>query len=110
MSANLPHKPVLAMLQGTSNIRIMRLFLFLVCAAAFAQTQPRPAAKKAAPGNAPASAPDAVPTKWPIQSLTVEGNQAFTRDQVVAAAGLKVGQLAGKPDFEAARDRLVASG
>jgi len=40
----------------------------------------------------------------------VEGNRIFTRDQVLAVAGLKIGQLAGKPEFDAAHDRLVASG
>jgi len=83
----------------------MRLALLLACASAFAQTA-RPPAKKAAP--APAAVP--APTKWPIQSLGVEGNKVFTRDQVLAVAALKVGQLAGKPEFEAARDRLIGSG
>jgi outer membrane protein insertion porin family len=48
--------------------------------------------------------------RWPIQSLTVEGNHNYTQEQVLAVAGLKVGQLAGKVEFEAARDRLSASG
>jgi outer membrane protein insertion porin family len=48
--------------------------------------------------------------RWPIQSLTVEGNHNYTQVQVLAVAGLKVGQLAGKDEFEAARDRLSASG
>src|SRR5215467_15734742 len=34
----------------------------------------------------------------------------LARDQILVVAGLKVGQLAGKPEFEAARDRLIASG
>lgn len=50
------------------------------------------------------------PTRWPIESLTVEGNRHYTKEQILAAAGLKLGQLAGKVEFEAARDRLVASG
>lgn len=57
-------------------------------------------AKKAAPKA----------TRWPIQSLTVEGNHNYTQDQVLAVTGLKLGQLAGKDEFEAARDRLTASG
>jgi outer membrane protein insertion porin family len=79
----------------------MRLALLLACTAVFAQT-PRPPAKKA-----PATP---APSQWPIQSLAVEGNKVFTGGQVLAVAGLKVGQLAGRPEFEAARDRLVASG
>ena len=82
----------------------MKFALLLACAAACAQTA-RPPAKK--PVAAP---PAAAPTKWPIVALAVEGNQLYTRDQVLTVAGLKVGQMAGKPEFEAARDRLVASG
>jgi outer membrane protein assembly factor BamA len=78
----------------------------LACALGFAQT--RPAAKKAAPpAPSAASAPSG---RWPIASLTVEGNRIFTREQVLAVARLRVGQIAGKADFEAARDRLLASG
>src|SRR5579871_1469716 len=49
-------------------------------------------------------------SRWPIQSLSVEGNHNYTKEQVLAVAGLKLGQLAGKEDFDAARDRLVATG
>ena len=51
-----------------------------------------------------------VPDKWPIQSLAVEGNQIFPTAQILAVAGLKIGQVAGKPEFDDARDRLTASG
>jgi len=50
------------------------------------------------------------PHQWPIESLKVEGSHNYTQAQILAVAGLKIGQLAGKPDFEAARDRLVATG
>jgi len=50
------------------------------------------------------------PNKWPIESLKVDGSHNYTESQILAVAGLKVGQLAGKPEFEAARDRLVATG
>ena len=40
----------------------------------------------------------------------MDGLKNYSQAQVLAAAGLKVGQLAGKADFEAARDRLVATG
>jgi len=99
---------------GASNMEDMKVALLLACAVAFAQTA-RPPAKKAAsaPSKKAAVSPAAAaaaPAKWPIQSLAVEGNKVFTRDQVLAVAGLKVGQVAGRPEFEAARDRLVASG
>jgi outer membrane protein insertion porin family len=73
------------------------LMMLAVCG--FAQTR--------APHKKQASAPAA---RWPIESLTVEGNRIYTRDQVLAATGLKIGQMAGRPEFEAARDRLVATG
>jgi outer membrane protein insertion porin family len=89
----------------------MKFALLLACATAFGQTARPPVKKAPAKKEAPAPVPAApAPTKWPIQSLAVEGNKVFTRDQVLAVAGLKLGQLAGKPEFEAARDRLVASG
>jgi outer membrane protein assembly factor BamA len=50
------------------------------------------------------------PGKWPVQSLKVEGNHNYTQAQILAEAGLKVGQLAGKAEFDAARDKLVATG
>src|ERR1700730_4995784 len=83
------------------------IFLVLAAGVGFGQTRPaRPPQKKSAPPKAEVPAP----TKWPIDSLVVEGNRNYTREQILAVAGLRVGQLAGKEDFDAARDRLVASG
>ncbi len=82
------------------------LLLLVMCGAgagipaAFGQTS---RAKK--PADQPTQ-----PGKWPVQSLKVEGNHNYTQAQVLAVAGLKVGQLAGKAEFEAARDKLVATG
>jgi len=50
------------------------------------------------------------PQRWPIERLTVEGLKNYSLQQTLAATGLKTGQLAGQPDFEAARDRLLATG
>jgi outer membrane protein assembly factor BamA len=83
------------------------MILMLCAAAGFAQA-PKKAAKKAAPAAVPGA--PAAPLKRPIASIAVEGNKIFTREQVLAVAGLKAGQAAGKAEFEAARDRLVASG
>lgn len=82
-------------------LRLLALLLLLAPAPGAAQTT-KP--KKKAP------APAADPTAWPIQSLKVEGNHNYTKEQILAAAGLKIGQIAGKADFEAARDRLSATG
>jgi outer membrane protein insertion porin family len=40
----------------------------------------------------------------------VKGNSHYTRDQILAASGLRLGQPVTKADFDAARDRLVATG
>jgi outer membrane protein insertion porin family len=96
----------------------MRRLVFLLVAVlmGFAQAPPTPrrtapskdsAAKTAAAPKAPPAAPA---NKWPIVKLAVEGNRHYTSQQVLALAGLKVGQVAGKEEFDAARDRLVASG
>src|SRR5262245_66670145 len=76
------------------------LILMLCAAAGFAQPAKAPAKRAATPA----------PARWPIESLRVEGNRIFTPDQILAIAGLKVGQMAGRADFDAARDRLVSSG
>lgn len=47
---------------------------------------------------------------FPIDSIQVEGLKRLKPAQVVAASGLKVGQQADKPDFEAAQARLLATG
>lgn len=47
---------------------------------------------------------------FPIESIQVEGVKRLKPAQVVAATGLRVGQNADKPDFDAAQARLVATG
>jgi outer membrane protein assembly factor BamA len=70
-----------------------------------AQTQPR---KKAAPAKrAPAVQ---ARRDWPIQSLSVAGNRDFPAEKILQASGLKTGQTADKEAFEAARERLLATG
>jgi outer membrane protein insertion porin family len=90
------------------------LRLFLLSVAFLLATAPCAPAQKAAPKPARTLGKKAAPAepadKWPIQSLTVEGADDYPTQQVLAVAGLKIGQLAGKPEFEAARDRLTASG
>jgi outer membrane protein assembly factor BamA len=76
-------------------------FLMLAPGLGFGQAPP-PAQKKA-----PAAV---VPARWPIESLQVEGNHSYTREQVLAVAGLRVGQVVGRPEFDAARERLTSCG
>jgi outer membrane protein assembly factor BamA len=80
------------------------LFLMLAPGLGFAQA-PQPAQKKA-----PAAPAAPATGRWPIESLQVEGNHSYTPEQVLAIAALKVGQVVGRPEFDAARDRLIASG
>ena len=55
-------------------------------------------------------APIAAPTAYTIENLTVKGNHMYTAEQILAVAGLHVGQKAGKSDFDTAREKLAASG
>lgn len=69
----------------------------------------RPAPRQAKPAKPPA--PSSAPAEaWPLLRVDYEGLQFTSAAQVEAIAGLKPGQPAGKKDFDAARDRLVASG
>jgi len=47
---------------------------------------------------------------YPLERITVEGNHHYTAAQIISVSGLKIGQPVSKADFDAARDRLVASG
>ena len=47
---------------------------------------------------------------FPLESIQVEGLKRLKSAPVIAASGLKVGQQADKPDFEAAAARLLATG
>src|SRR5262245_38789797 len=81
--------------------------LALTCAFGQTKTAPKKTVPKAVSAPAPAKPSS---TRFPIESLGVEGNRSLTREQVLDIAGLKPGQLAGRAEFDAARDRLVACG
>jgi outer membrane protein insertion porin family len=85
--------------------RLPLALLLLLAVAGNAQTR-RP--RKPAATTPPAAAAER--TSWPLETLKVEGNQNYTAAQILAVAQLRVGQTAGKPEFEAARERLVACG
>lgn len=68
-------------------------------------TAPKSSAAAPAAPEAPA-----VPAKHPLESLKIEGNRRIPRDKIVAASGLKIGQPVEREDFEAARNRLLATG
>ena len=65
---------------------------------------------KKRPKPATDSSPGPAPTAYLIENLTVEGNHVYTAAQIIAAAGLRAGQKAGKAEFDAAREKLEATG
>jgi outer membrane protein insertion porin family len=86
-----------------------RLLIVVLLASVWGFAQAPAGQSKSAPKkSAPAAPPPG--TRWPIESILVEGNRIYKSDQVVALSGLKIGQVAGRPEFDAARDRLVSSG
>ena len=87
-----------------TTMKWLLYILMLGAAPGFAQP---PAQKKAPAKAAPAVTPQG---RWPIESITVEGIRIYTRDQVLAVAALKPGQVAGRPEFTAACNRLEATG
>jgi outer membrane protein assembly factor BamA len=86
-----------------SRIAAAVLFIGFSCALAPAQTHhPRQPIADSNPGPAP--------TAYTIEKLTIEGNRNYTVEQILTAAGLHEGQKAGKSDFDAAREKLEATG
>jgi outer membrane protein insertion porin family len=63
--------------------------------------------KRTTPPPAPAKPETIV---FPLESVRVEGNTRIPTEKIVAASGLKIGKPVVKADFDAARDRLVATG
>jgi outer membrane protein insertion porin family len=47
---------------------------------------------------------------FPLESLRVSGAERIPVERILAVANLKLGQMVNKADFEAARERLVATG
>ncbi len=47
---------------------------------------------------------------FPVDSISVEGNRILTGPVIISASGLKKGQNGNSAVFDAARDRLIASG
>ncbi len=55
----------------------------------------------------PAQPPPAV---FPLETLHIQGNGRIPTERILALVGLKIGQPVVKADFDAARNRLLASG
>jgi len=51
------------------------------------------------------------PDKYPLEVLQIRGNQRIPSEKIIAASGLKIGaRVQGKPEFDAARDKLLETG
>ena len=86
-----PYNIVLAM---TRICLVLLLFAGLSAGRGIAQTAPVPQAAR----------------DFPLDSITIEGNRILSTAAITAASGLKPGQTANSSVFDAARDRLIASG
>jgi outer membrane protein insertion porin family len=47
---------------------------------------------------------------FPLESVRVQGNEAIPAERIIAATGLKIGVPITRPEFNEARDRLLATG
>src|SRR5437588_11044541 len=47
---------------------------------------------------------------FPLETLKIQGNHRLTPETIIAASGLKIGATVAKPEFDAARNRLLATG
>jgi len=70
----------------------------------------RSAAKRPAAKAAPVKSETVAPQRHNIVRLRVEGNKLYPEAGIAALSGLAVGQTGSKELFDAARDRLLASG
>lgn len=84
------------------RLRVAVLIL-LACSAAVAQKGP---AKK----HTPAAKPTDARKTWPIETITIKGNEVYSREQILTLAGIQPGDQVTRDGIEAARDRLAASG
>lgn len=99
-----------------------RILFFFLLFAAIGSAQTKPTAGKALPRPAAATpqtdqkpgaaapAENAGPRVFPIDSIQVEGARILIPAGIVAASGLKLGQPGDTAVFDAARDRLLATG
>jgi outer membrane protein assembly factor BamA len=86
-------------------MKSIAVLALLACGVSFAQT-PKPRKPAAAVDSNPGPAP----TSYTVENLRVEGNHVYTAAQIFTVAGLRVGQKAGKSEFDAAREKLAATG
>ncbi len=92
-------------------MRLIAVVVLLSLVVLEADAQPRRTRKPIVPAKPAPTAPGPVDgAPWPIETLNVVGIHNYTADQILAVAGLHSGDTAGKAEFEAARERLMATG
>jgi len=92
-------------------MRLTSLALLFLLIADAGDAQTRRTRKPVTPTKPSTSTP--VPEEgaaWSVETLKVDGVRNYTADQILAVAGIHVGDIAGKSEFEAARERLIATG
>lgn len=68
-------------------------------------------AKRRAPAPAkPAAKGPTTVTQAPLRSIKIIGNRTFTAQQIIGSSGLKLETTVTQKDFDAARERLLATG
>lgn len=88
-------------------LRFGLVCLLLIPNLSVGQTRSR---KKTSPPKSGQTPSNTAMARWPIRKIAIEGNERLTAEQILPVTGLHIGQIAGKQDFEAARDRLIATG
>ena len=92
-------------------MRLASLALLLLWIASAGDAQTRRTRKPSTPAKATPSTPTpAEGAAWVIETLKVQGIHNYTADQILTVAGIHAGDTAGKTEFEAARQRLLATG
>jgi outer membrane protein insertion porin family len=91
-------------------MRLSSLALLFLLIADAGDAQTRKKSKTAPTKAAAATTAPAAGAAWLVETLKVEGIRNYTADQILAVAGIHAGDTAGKIEFEAARERLLATG
>lgn len=85
--------------------------LWIVVFAVFATAQTTPAPRKPAPRKAAVAPPAKVdPAHVPLGTISVSGNRFYNANQVIGAAGVKIGEPMVQADFDAMKTRLEQTG
>ena len=86
----------------------MRAFLLVTLTLSLLPAQTRP--RKPQPAAVAAIKPGEKLDLFPVRVLRIKGNKLLTAAQIQGVAALPLGEPVGKVEFDAARDRLLATG